>query len=198
MILSDDGIKRAIASSEIEIDPAPDPGHYAPSAVDIILGPVSTFRIWDRDKFEIPGVNVTLNVHEQKFGRTALHYSKPVVAEPDDTVILRPYHVSPNVLLCQTLQRIHLKGASKLAARVEGRSSNARIGLLVHLTAPTIHAGFSGTITLEMVNLGPFDIKLVPLKTRVCQLIFERLETDPGVEMTSSFQGQTTPLGKLT
>lgn len=196
MILSDEGIKRALASGEIEIDPAPAPDHYAPSAVDITLGDISTFFVWDLDRFKTPGVSVTLNLHEQRFGQTLKQYSRPVVPEKDGSVILRPYHIEPNVMLCQTLQRIFLKPESKLAARVDGRSSGARSGLLVHLTAPTIHAGFSGTITLEMVNLGPFDLKLVPKQSRICQYVFERLETPPVIEMKSTFQHQTTPHGK--
>src|SRR5262249_28086536 len=42
-----------------------------------------------------------------------------------------------------------------LAARIEGKSSRARVGLLIHFTAPTVHPGFAGTLTLEMINLGP-------------------------------------------
>ena len=49
-----------------------------------------------------------------------------------------------------------------LAARVEGKSSLARFGLLVHFTAPTIHAGFEGQIALEIMNLGPISIILTP------------------------------------
>lgn len=87
-------------------------------------------------------------------------------------------------------ERVHLKHESKLAARVEGRSSLARLGLMVHLTAPTIHPGFSGRITLEMINHGPFYLRLVPGTTRVCQLIFERLEDAPEGEIATGFQGR--------
>jgi dCTP deaminase len=66
---------------------------------------------------------------------------------------------------------------------------------MVHLTAPTIHAGFDGFITLEVINHGPFDLKLVPHKTVMCQYIFERLEQAPGKKITTAFQGQTTPTG---
>ena len=67
---------------------------------------------------------------------------------------------------------------------------------MVHLTAPTIHAGFDGFITLEVMNHGPFDLKLVPHKTIMCQYIFERLEQIPGRKITTSFVGQDTPIGK--
>ena len=65
----------------------------------------------------------------------------------------------------------------------------------VHLTAPTIHAGFEGFITLEMVNHGPFFLRLVPDRTRICQLIFERLGETPSGAIATNFQGQVDPAG---
>lgn len=53
---------------------------------------------------------------------------------------------------------------SRIAARVEGRSSLARIGLMLHLTAPTIHAGFEGNITIEMLSHSPFRGRTRPLR----------------------------------
>jgi dCTP deaminase len=78
---------------------------------------------------------------------------------------------------------------------VEGRSSLARIGLVVHLTAPTIHAGFNGQITLEMVNHGRFYLKFVPNKTMICQFIIERLDAPATGKVSPTFQGQKTPIG---
>jgi len=66
---------------------------------------------------------------------------------------------------------------------------------MVHITAPTVHAGWNGRITLEMVNLGPFHLKLVPGKIRICQLIIERLESDPAMNIATDFQDQTKPSG---
>jgi len=79
------------------------------------------------------------------------------------------------------------------AARVEGKSSFARIGLLIHFTAPTIHAGFSGTITLELMNFGKNPIMLYR-RMYVCQLIFEKVCGEV-IFSPSQFQGQTTPEG---
>jgi dCTP deaminase len=67
---------------------------------------------------------------------------------------------------------------------------------MVHLTAPTIHAGFRGPITLEMANLGLFHLKLTPNKTAICQLIFERLESPPAGDIRTQFQDQATPTGR--
>jgi dCTP deaminase len=99
-------------------------------------------------------------------------------------------------MLAITRERVHLNKSYKLAARVEGRSSLARIRIIVHLTAPTIQAGFNGKITLEMINFSPFYLKRVPNKTRICQLIVEQLESEPTLEIATGFQGQTLPSGE--
>ncbi|MBE3134952.1 MAG: hypothetical protein IMZ55_15910, partial [Acidobacteria bacterium] len=72
-------------------------------------------------------------------------------------------------------------------------SSYSRCGLLVHFTAPTIHAGFRGTITLELINLGPIPIMLHP-DTPICQLIVEQVHGIP-VRHDSQFQGQADVAG---
>jgi dCTP deaminase len=98
-------------------------------------------------------------------------------------------------VMAVTKERVNLKRTACLAARAEGRSSMARLGLVVHLTAPTIHAGFDGKITLEMVNFGPFHLRLVPERTRVCQLILEQLSGEAGQDLRSGFVGQRDPRG---
>jgi dCTP deaminase len=80
-----------------------------------------------------------------------------------------------------------------LAARIEGKSSLARCGLLVHFTAPTVHAGYDGPLALEMINLGNVGISLFPAMP-IAQLILETVVGDPE-ENPSQFQGQTTPVG---
>lgn len=80
-----------------------------------------------------------------------------------------------------------------MAARIEGKSSRARFGLLVHFTAPTIHAGWSGRITLEMMCLGQTPLKLYP-GLLICQLIVEEVVGDP-TENESEFQDQMKPTG---
>jgi dCTP deaminase len=86
-----------------------------------------------------------------------------------------------------------IPGQQVLAARIEGRSSIARCGLLVHFTAPTVHAGFKGTLTLEMTNLGVAQICLFP-GMAICQLIIEDVLGEPNSN-PGQFQGQTTPPG---
>lgn len=190
MILSDSDIKGALATGLIVIDPPPLAEHYQPSAVDIPLG--RQFQVWNVQ--ETPGLTQTLDLSKQRFGITAKHWTKNAELDSEGCYLLKPYRHEPQVLLCQTLSRLSMPIDSMLAARVEGRSSLARLGLMVHLTAPTIHAGFSGNITLEVMNHGPFTLRLVP-GMMICQYIFECLKSKPGGPITTQFQNQSTPIG---
>jgi len=78
-------------------------------------------------------------------------------------------------------------------ARIEGKSSRARFGILIHFTAPTVHRGFRGTLTLEMINLGPASFMLKP-GMAIAQLIVEEVKGCP-IEKPSQFQGQQNPAG---
>jgi dCTP deaminase len=94
--------------------------------------------------------------------------SKQVVIDPNG------YVLEPNkLILAWTAETVALHGHGRVAARVEGKSSLARLGLAVHVTAPTIHGGFSGNIQLEVINYGPLAIRLRP-GMKICQLIFEQ------------------------
>jgi len=83
-----------------------------------------------------------------------------------------------------------------LAANVQGKSSLARAGLAVHITAPHIHPGFSGRITLEFYNHGPWMLEFVPGEDLVCQLILYKV-TSPvdkrATDALSTYARQKTP-----
>jgi dCTP deaminase len=89
----------------------------------------------------------------------------------------------------------NLKQGVCLAARIEGRSSVARCGVLVHFTAPTVHPGFDGTLTLEIINLGPTNFILRP-GMPIAQLIVEEVRGIP-FENPSVFKGQRAPEGRI-
>ncbi|HZU88717.1 MAG TPA: hypothetical protein VE993_05615 [Stellaceae bacterium] len=80
-------------------------------------------------------------------------------------------------------------------ARVEGKSSLARLGLGVHLTAPTIHAGFKGQIQLEIVNFGPHEI-ILNVGMPICQLIFELTFGTPAKGYIGHFAAQVSDPGR--
>lgn len=110
----------------------------------------------------------------------------------------QPYALKQNQLvLAKTMERVDFPirdEGTNYSARVEGKSSLARCGILVHFTAPTIHAGFNGTITLEIINLGPFDFLLYP-GLSICQLIIEEVSGTP-VQTPSQFRGQSNAAGR--
>src|SRR5690349_24561447 len=85
-----------------------------------------------------------------------------------------------NFVLGITTERVGLPliPGKTLAARIEGKSSVARCGILVHFTAPTVHAGWDGPLALEMINLGSADFTLKP-GMAICQLILELVHGDP-------------------
>ncbi|WP_188850636.1 dCTP deaminase [Aureimonas glaciei] len=101
------------------------------------------------------------------------------------------YTLNPNsFVLAWTSEEVELPEESRIAARVEGKSSLARLGVGIHVTAPTIHCGFSGNIQLEMFNFGPHCIEL-DAGMRVCQLIFEQTYGTPIKGYSGIFAGQT-------
>ena len=118
-------------------------------------------------------------------------YLVDIPKERDGSIVIKP----KAFILARTLEKITLPLESQLAARVEGRSSGARLGLVVHLSAPTIHAGFSGKITLEIINHGYAYIRLDPKKDRICQLIFEQLFGTPEKANLSKFHGKKSVTG---
>ena len=191
MILSNVKIVEAIHKGHLSIAPLPHLRAAEPpfntSAIDLTLG----------DEILVPreGANITFALKE-KFSTDFLERNWRAVKITDD----QPFKLKPNVLvLGRTAERVELPvnpDGPSYSARVEGRSSHARLGLVVHLTAPTIHADFEGTITLEMVNFGAYPLELTP-GIRICQLIIEAVDGTP-VFVPNQFRGQSTPQGRST
>jgi dCTP deaminase len=119
--------------------------------------------------------------------------SKKVVIEEDAGFPLQP----GMFVLAQTREWVTLPilsdQATCLAARIEGKSSRARCGLLIHFTAPTVHPGWDGPLTLEMINFGPVPF-ILRRDMPIAQLILEEVKVMPFAK-PSQFQGQKTPEG---
>ncbi len=190
MILSDGEIKAAIRLGKIGIDPLPTEEQYTTSALDLVLGDeILRLKTSEELKAEEPkGVERPIIVDPTKVVVRDLlqKYAKPLPREPDGSFILQPNQF----VLGITRESVTLPRTSKIAARVEGRSTLARLGLVVHLTAPTIHAGFSGPIVLEMCNFGNYHLLLTPGRLHICQLIFERLGKIPTGPLRTKYQRQ--------
>jgi dCTP deaminase len=182
LILTDREIKNSLGNGLIEITPAPPADAYSSTSVDLTLD--SAIRIFKDGQhgaaivFDpgMPGYQITKLLNEW--------------TEPYD-IGDGGYDLQPNkLLLGWTRERVALKAHGRVAARVEGKSSLARVGLAVHVTAPVIHAGFEGTIQLEFINHGPFPIRLHAGKS-VCQLVFEQTLGMPESAYKGQFFGQT-------
>src|SRR5258708_4137759 len=89
MILSNQGIKRALQDGEIQIDPLPQEDQYTTSALDLFIG--SEFLCWGEARFRVPGVKVELSLAEQSFQLTAAAYLRVRPKEQDDTFVFPPY-----------------------------------------------------------------------------------------------------------
>jgi dCTP deaminase len=182
VILTDREIKIYIQRGWITIDPPPAELAYQSSSVDLTLDPVISEFNEERKGIERivdptnPGFRSDDVLRELTTNRTI---------DAKDGYLL-PRHA---MILGWTREYVDLK-ESRLAARVEGKSSLARLGLSVHITAPTIHAGFDGRIRLEIVNHGFVPIRLRP-DMRICQLIFEPTMGTPDKGYHGQFSGQT-------
>jgi dCTP deaminase len=168
MILSDKHIREAILEKKILIDPPID-FDTALSACSIDLKLHHEFCVFDKN-----GTLQKINVNDgEKF-------------------ILQPGQFA----LASTLESVKIP--DDMAARLEGRSSMARLGIIVHSTASLIDPGFIGQITLELANLGPKPVILEP-GMRICALSFETLsgeaETPYHKKKNAKYLHQSGPTG---
>ncbi|MCY4414895.1 MAG: dCTP deaminase [Chloroflexi bacterium] len=102
-----------------------------------------------------------------------------------------PYILKPRELVLGWT-RENLQFATSLAARVEGKSTLARLGLSAHITAPTVIAGYRGTLCLEMYNCGPYRIKL-EAGMAIAQLVLEQVELPTREGYDGQFLNQLNP-----
>ncbi len=188
MILSNGAILSGIRDGWFQIEPLaghdPSSAPFNTSAVDLRLG----------REVLVPKKQVPVSIDLRNAGIAGfLHQNsaRRQISE-DQPFVLR----KGQFVLTNTLERVSFPiraGEQCHSARVEGKSSLARCGILVHFTAPTIHAGFEGTITLEMINLSEHDFLLFP-GMYICQLIVEEVKGAP-IAAPNQFTGQSGPAG---
>lgn len=160
MILSDRDIKKALQTGRIIVKPKPTLTEQLGScSLDLRLG--YHFRVFKhrRQPFVDPfDRESTTNMTEE----IIISRKEPYVIQPREFV------------LASILEWVELP--DDLSARIDGRSSLGRLGLIIHSTAGHIDAGFKGSITMELTNVGMMPILLYP-KMRICQLVFEQLSS---------------------
>jgi dCTP deaminase len=177
MILSDRTIREQLAAGRIGIDPL-DESCIQPSSVDLRLDRL--FRVF---------LNHTMSVIDVRKDLSDL--TQEVEIAEGDAFILHP----GEFVLGSTSERISVP--DDIVARIEGKSSLGRLGLLIHSTAGFIDAGFSGHITLELSNVANLPITLYP-GMKIGQVSFLQMTTPADVpygsaKVGSKYQGQRGP-----
>lgn len=164
MILSDKDIKKSLSSGRIIITPKPDlKTQLGSCSVDLRLG--QRFRIFDHSKYAyIDPKNAALTSNMMKH----------VIVKPDEPFMLQP----GDFVLATTIESLCLP--DDLLARLEGRSSLGRLGIVVHSTASVFDPGWRGVIVMELGNLGRMPVALYP-GMRICALTFEELSSPADV-----------------
>jgi dCTP deaminase len=142
VLLSDRDIKAAITSGRLGIDPY-DETLVQPSSVDVRLDRM--FRTFENHLY--PHIDPAMAQDD---------LTRLVEVKPDEAFVLHPGEFA----LGSTYEVISL--ADDVAARLEGKSSLGRLGLLTHSTAGFIDPGFSGHVTLELSNVATLPIMLWP------------------------------------
>ena len=184
VILTDREIQIALSRKQIIIDPLPKQDvAYSSTSVDLTLDPILT--LFDTGKDFVKKV-IDPTHPDYDIDEALKEITKEEKIDPKKGYDLEP----KQLLLGWTAEYVNLPYDSRLAARVEGKSSLARLGLGVHVTAPTIHAGFEGQIRLELINHGRIPITVKP-GMRICQLIFEQTLGTPQRGYQGQFSGQT-------
>jgi len=177
MLLSDRDIREQLETGRVGLDPL-DLGMIQPSSIDVRLD--KFFRLFDNHKY--PFIDPAVDQPE---------LTRLVEIEDGEPFILHP----GEFVLGSTYELVTLP--DDIAARLEGKSSLGRLGLLTHSTAGFVDPGFSGHVTLELSNVATLPIKLWP-GMKIGQLCFIRLSSPAerpygSAEYSSRYQGQRGP-----
>ncbi len=177
MILSDRTIREEVEAGRIVIEPF-DPSCVQPSSVDLHID--RFFRVFRNHT--MGHIDVKQNLED---------LTELVEIGPDDTFMLHP----GEFVLGSTSERVGLP--ADLVARLEGKSSLGRLGLLIHSTAGFVDAGWDGQLTLELSNVASLPITLYP-GMKIGQISFIRMTTPAdnpygSTAVGSKYQGQIGP-----
>jgi len=173
-VLSDGTILEYVQQGRIKVDPW-DPKMVQPASIDLRLG--DSFRVFHNHRA------TAIDLHDPPANLT-----EEVVVPPGEPFVIHP----GEFCLGRTLEWVQIP--DDIVARIEGKSSLGRLGLIVHATAGFCDPGFQGTLTLELNNLTRVPIRLYP-ELPIAQLSFMTLDRpaqrpygSPG--LGSHYQGQ--------
>jgi dCTP deaminase len=181
VVLSDGDIRAAIEAGRIVIEPYV-PEAVQPSSIDLHLD--NRFRVFRNSRYPY------IDVRDEQPELTEL-----VEIAGDEPFILHP----GEFVLGSTLERVELP--NDLVARLEGKSSLGRLGLLIHSTAGYVDPGWEGNLTLELSNVANLPITLYD-GMKIGQISFQRLSSPVEVaygdsRLGSRYRGQRDPTASL-
>jgi len=181
MILADGDIIQALKTKAIVITPYPDEKTQLGScSIDLRLG--TKFRVFNYSKVPFIDPN-NPKTTEEMMSEIEVKDGEPFILQPGDFVLattMESFQLPPNIL-----------------ARLEGRSSLGRLGIVVHSTASVFDPGWDGVAVLELGNLGRMPVALYP-GMRICALTFEELKSPSQVpynkKKAAKYTHQTAPV----
>lgn len=208
MYLSDVDLRQAVECGDLIVEPLPI-DEIGPTSIDLHLGPAEEAFIWDCEAIAVHNEAFglkpkELNVARMTFGTISREFlihppreadvKNELVFRREDAIILR----RQGFVVWQTEEVVGTPVENpKYICFIDGKSTRSRTGLVVHLTAPTIHAGWSGNITLEMTNCGPLDLVL-HARDAVAQLTVAQIIQPPALDVKlyqAATHGQTSVCG---
>ncbi len=175
MPLSDRDIKEYIKKGKIKIEPCDLGKQLAPVGIDLRLG--DKFRVFDtshRTHVDLATENFDVD-------------TKLIDLKKGETFVLHP----GEFVLGMTEETVEL--SDDICAKIDGRSSLGRLGIIVHSTAGHVDPGWKGKLTLEISNIGKLPIELIP-GMRFCCLRFEDLSSPAEHPYRGKYLGSRTPV----
>ncbi|HJT77094.1 MAG TPA: hypothetical protein VJ739_07800 [Gemmataceae bacterium] len=188
MYLSDRDLEFAVRTEQLIVNPAP--AEYDTTSIDVHLDRIDRARVWNTVAFDEQQRRAGHDLATLRVGRFdheafSRQFYMPVpeqveggqqlVFRGSGSIIVRPR----GFFVWQTKEIVGTPEEDpRLICFINGKSSIARTGLLVHITAPTIHAGWWGNIVLEISNLGPFTLELKE-GDAIAQIVVAALSSPP-------------------
>ena len=205
MYLSDVDLRQAVQCGDLIVEPLPDE-EIGATSIDLHWDSIEQAQVWDFEA--LAKHNKDLGHPPKELHIARMNYatiSRQFMVQPpheddaekndlvfrrDNAVVLRPQ----GFVVWQTREKVGTPEEDpRYICFVNGKSTRSRTGLVVHLTAPTIHAGWSGNITLEMTNVGPLDLVLFA-GDAVAQITVAKITWPPSLDIKlfeSTTHGQT-------
>jgi dCTP deaminase len=201
MYLSDRDLEYAVQTRQLIVDPAPT--EYDTTSIDLHLDRADRAKVWNVAAFEkqqggAGHVPATVRVGRFDHRTFSGQFHMPVPEEVEGqnqpvfrrggSIIIRPQ----GFFVWQTQEVVGTPEVDpRLICFINGKSTIARMGLLVHMTAPTIHAGWWGNIVLEISNLGPFNLELTEGDV-IAQIVVATISSRP----RKTKQAKGVPIGQ--